>query len=186
MENQVFQIQQMLADKLDVYKGRENIYMDDNIWEIQKLFKEEEIKKEDGRIEEEEILLIKPYKVLESKSSTPLTTSFITDEVENLLKYMKFVWSPIQMRLFKPLPYYQSLKFRDEQDSEFWKEIAMALVDQKYNTETVKNGYPIVMFQGGLPHEPYFIAINNQEQIIIGSSKKTVATYVIGKLEVLI
>ena len=90
------------------------------------------------------------------------------------------------MRLFKPLPYYQSLKFRGEQDSEFWKEIAMALVDQKYNTETVKNGYPIVMFQGGLPHEPYFIAINNQEQIIIGSSKKTVATYVIGKLEVLI
>ena len=90
------------------------------------------------------------------------------------------------MRLFKPRPYYQSLKFRGEQDFEFWKEIAMALVDQKYNTETVKNGYPIVMFQGGSPHEPYFIAINNQEQIIIGSSKKTVVTYVIGKLEVLI
>ena len=42
-------------------------------------------------MEEEEILLIKPYKVLESKSSTPLTTSFITYEVKNLLKYMKFV-----------------------------------------------------------------------------------------------
>ena len=42
------------------------------------------------------------------------------------------------------------------------------------------------MFQGGLPHEPYFIAIDNRRQIIIGSSKKTVATYVVGELEVLV
>ena len=38
------------------------------------------------------------------------------------------------------------------------------------------------MFQGGLPHEPYFIAINNREQIIIGPSKKIVAIYVVGLL----
>ena len=31
MKNQVFQIQQMLADELDVYKGRENVYIDNNI-----------------------------------------------------------------------------------------------------------------------------------------------------------
>ena len=31
MKNQVFQIQQMLADELDVYKGRGNVYIDDNI-----------------------------------------------------------------------------------------------------------------------------------------------------------
>ena len=42
------------------------------------------------------------------------------------------------------------------------------------------------MFQGGLPHEPYFIAIDNREQVIIGPSKKTVATYVVGELEILI
>ena len=36
-------------------------------------------------------------------------TSFITDEVENLIRYMKFVQSPIQTRLFKLLPYYQSV-----------------------------------------------------------------------------
>ena len=62
----------------------------------------------------------------------------------------------------------------------------MALVDQKHNTETTRNSYQIVMFQGGLPHELYFIAINNWEQIIIGPSKKTVATYMVGELEVLI
>ena len=42
------------------------------------------------------------------------------------------------------------------------------------------------MFQEGSLHEPYFIAINNREQIIIGLSKKIVATHVVGKLEVLI
>ena len=31
MKNQVFQIQQMLADELDVYKGRGNVYIDNNI-----------------------------------------------------------------------------------------------------------------------------------------------------------
>ena len=62
----------------------------------------------------------------------------------------------------------------------------MALVDQKHNTETARNGYPIVMFQGGPPYEPYFITINNRGQIIIGPSKKTVATYVVGELEILV
>ena len=42
------------------------------------------------------------------------------------------------------------------------------------------------MFQGGPPHEPYFIAINNQYQVIIGPNKKTVATYMVEKLKVLI
>jgi len=59
-------------------------------------------------------------------------------------------------------------------------------VDQKYNLKTARDGYQIPMFQGGPPHEPYFIAIDNREQIIIGPSKKIVATYVVGELEVLI
>jgi len=92
----------------------------------------------------------------------------------------------MQTRLFRLPPHYQSLKSRGEQDPEFWKEIATALVDQKHNTEIARNSYPIIMFQGGPPHEPYFIAINNREQIIIGPSKKTVATYVVGELEILI
>jgi len=62
----------------------------------------------------------------------------------------------------------------------------MALVDQKHNTETVRNSYPIVMFQGGLLHKPYFIAIDNRGQVIIGPSKKTVAIYVVEKLEILV
>ena len=34
MEDQVFQIQRMLADELDIYKGRINQYVENNIQEI--------------------------------------------------------------------------------------------------------------------------------------------------------
>jgi len=74
---------------------------------------------------------------------------------------MKFVKSPTQTRIFQPPPYYQSLHSRGEQDPDFWKEIATALVDKKNNMETARNRYPIRMFQGGPPHKPFFIAIDN-------------------------
>ena len=42
------------------------------------------------------------------------------------------------------------------------------------------------MFQGGPLHKPFFIAIDNRDQVIIGPNKKTVAIYVVGELEILI
>ena len=50
--------------------------------------------------------------------------------------------------------------------------MATAFLEKKYNTDTARNGHQIHMFQGGPPHEPYFIAMDNKDQIIIGSSKK--------------
>ena len=64
--------------------------------------------------------------------------------------------------------------------------MATAFVDNKYNTETSRNRYSINIFQEGPPHELYFIAINNQRQVIIGPNKKIVAIYVIRELEVLV
>ena len=174
-----------MADKLDQYKGKGNKYVDDNIQEIQDLYVEKEKKEEKGVVESEEVILIRPYEAsLTTLSSSG--TSFITDKVENLFKYMKFVKSPSQTRIFRPLPYYQSLKSRGEQDSIFWKKVATAFLDKKCNMETSRNGYQIPMFQGGPPCEPYFIAIDNKDQIIIGPSKKIVATHVVGELEVLV
>ena len=69
------------------------------------------------------------------------STSFITDEVENLSKYIKFIRTPAQTRLFKPPPHYQSLKSRGEQDPAFWKEVATAFLEKKYNTDMARNGY---------------------------------------------
>ena len=68
---------------------------------------------------------------------------------------------------------------------EFWKEITMALVNNQHNTETTRNGYPIKMYQGGPPHELFFIAIDCQGQVIIGPNKKIVVMHVLGELEIL-
>jgi len=136
-------------------------------------------------VENEEVILVRLYEVSPTTLSSS-GTSFIMDEVENLLKYMKFMKTPYQTRIFRPPPYYQSLKSRGKQDPIFWKEVATAFLDKKHNIETSRNGYQIPMFQGGPLHEPYFIAINNKDQIIIGPSKKIVATHVIEKLEVLV
>ena len=129
MDNRAFQVQRRLADELDQYKGKGNSYVDENVREIQELYMDEEAKREGGRVEDEEVILIKPYEVSSSTSISTHSTSFIEEEIENLIKYMKFVKSPTQTRLFHPPAHYQSLKSRGEQDPEFWKEIAMALVD---------------------------------------------------------
>ena len=186
MENQTYQIQRMLADELDAYKRKDNKYVEDNIKEIHELYKSEEDKKNQGVIEEDEVILIKPYEVASPSSATTTKSSFINNKVKNLIKYMKFVRSSMQTRLFKPLPHYQLLQFRREQDSEFWKEVVLAFIDNKHNTETLRNRYPINIYQEGLLHELYLIAIDNRGQVIIGPNKKTVATYVVVELEVLI
>ena len=80
----------MLADKLDQYKEKDNKYVEENIQEIQELYMDEERKKEKGKVEDEEVILIKLYEVSIATSSTS-QTSFITKEVKNLSKYMKFV-----------------------------------------------------------------------------------------------
>ena len=108
----MYQIQRILANKLDIYKRKGNKYVDNNIEEIQELYQDKEYRKESknqGEIKEDEVILIKPYEASTSSSATTIKSSFINDEVENLLKYMKFVWSLTQTRLFKPPPYYQSL-----------------------------------------------------------------------------
>ena len=74
----------MLADELDEYKERGNVYVDENIWEIQDLYKDERQKElEEGRIENKEVILIKLYKVLTTTFKTT-ESSFIYDEVKNL------------------------------------------------------------------------------------------------------
>jgi len=52
--------------------------------------------------------------------------------------------------------------------------------------ETSRNGVTIKMFQERPPHKPFFIAIDNRDQVIISPNKKTVAMYVVGELEILI
>ena len=70
MDEWAFQIQRMLADGLDHYKERDNRYMNDNIQEIQKLYMDEEMKKEKGKVESKEVILIRLYEVSTTTSSS--------------------------------------------------------------------------------------------------------------------
>ena len=58
MDEQAFQVQRMLADELDRYKGKGNDYMDGNIKEIQELYMDEETKEKKGVVENEEVILV--------------------------------------------------------------------------------------------------------------------------------
>ena len=90
MDDRAFQIQRRLADELDRYKGKSNSYVETNIQEIQELYMDEEMKNQGGKVEDDEVILIKPYEVSTTTTSSS-NTSFITDEVKHLLKYMKFI-----------------------------------------------------------------------------------------------
>ena len=96
-----------------------------------------------GRVEDKEVILIKLYEELTTSKTTE--SSFIHKEIKNLEQYIKFIYSPIQTRLFK-LSHYQSLCSRGEQDPEFWKEVAVMFVNKKHNTEISWNKYPISMY----------------------------------------
>ena len=79
----------MLADELNQYKGKGNSYVEENIWEIQELYIKEENGEEKGKVEDEEVILIKPYEISTTTSSSSM--SFIIDKVKHLFKHMKFV-----------------------------------------------------------------------------------------------
>ena len=58
MDEQAFQVQRMLADELNYYKGKGNDYVDDNIKEIQDLYMNKETREAKGVVEEEEVILV--------------------------------------------------------------------------------------------------------------------------------
>jgi len=56
---------------------------------------------------------------------------------------------------------------------------------QKHNADTTRKGLPIEIYSGSPSHKPYFITLTLQGQIIIGLTKKMVASYVVGDLVLL-
>ena len=122
MENQVYHIQTLLANKLDRCKGKGNAYAEEHIKEIQNIYKQENQKVEqlmivnkekqwENQVQDKEVLLYKPYDI-SSKSSKPNTLElmFIQDKIENLDKYMKYMQLPIKIMPFYPPPYYRSIQ----------------------------------------------------------------------------
>jgi len=90
-------------------------------------------------IQEEEVLLYKPYDIL-SKSSKPKTLepTFIQDKINNLKKYMRFLQSPVKTVLFYPPPHCKSLWPKEEQDKQYWNKIAIKFLKQKHNADMTR------------------------------------------------
>ena len=104
---------------MDNCKGKENDYAERHIKEIQNAYKQEDMEMKELEtkvkqwIQDEEVLLYKPYKVdsLKPKTSEPRV---IQDKIDNLDKYMKYMQSPVQTMPFYSPPHYKSLKSQGE------------------------------------------------------------------------
>ena len=53
------------------------------------------------------------------------------------------------------------------------------------NVDTTRKGFLIEMYIGGSSHEPYFITLMLQDQLIMRPTKKMVTSYVVGNLALL-
>ena len=121
IENRAYHVQILLADELNEYKGRRNNYMNENIKEIQELYKEKGKRqwkdKKEKRIQDKEVLLYKLYEILIEFSLTQLI--FIQDKLDNLEKYIKLVYSPAKTRTFTLPPHYKLIQPKREQNDQF-------------------------------------------------------------------
>ena len=88
------------------------------------------------------------------------------------------------MPFYSP-PHYKLLQPQEEQNEQYWNEIAVVFLEKKHNTDTTRKGFPIKMYTEGPPYELYFIALTSQGQIIIGPIKQMVASYVVKDLALL-
>ena len=66
---------------------------------------------------------------------------------------------PVKTILFYLLLHYMSLKPQEEQNKQYWNEIAITFLEKKYYADTIRRGFLIKIYSGSLPHELYFIAL---------------------------
>ena len=86
------------------------------------------------------------------------------------------------MVIFFPPDYYKSIQQEEETNSQYWKEIMAEFIKQKHNTNTSHQGFSIKMFTRSPLYELFFITLTLQETLVIRTTKKLVATYVVGDL----
>jgi len=91
MENWVYQIQRCLANELDDYKDKGNKYVNENIKEIQELYRDKDLKIKQGTIQDEEVVLFKPYETTKSIISKTMETNLIQEKIKNLEQHIKFI-----------------------------------------------------------------------------------------------
>ena len=84
--------------------------------------------------------------------------------------------------LFIPPPHYKIIWWNRERDKQYWKEIAAEFIKQKHNSDTSQQEFPIELYLGKLLYKPFFIVLTLWGELVIGLTKKLVASYVVGDL----
>ena len=79
-------------------------------------------------VQDKEMFLYKPYVIL----SEPV---FIQEEIKNLKKALKKLQSLIKTILFFPPFYYKVIWQNRKKDIQYWKEIVVEFIKQKYNSD---------------------------------------------------
>ena len=98
---------------------------------------------------------------------------------------MKYMQSPVKTMLFYLPSYYKSIQSQGEWNKQCWNKIAIEFLKRKHNANITRREFPIEIYTGGPSHEPYFIVLTLQGQIIVRPMKKTVASHVVGDLALL-
>ena len=106
------------------------------------MYRDKDLKRKQETIQDEEVVLFKPYETTKSTTSKTMETSFIQEKIKNLEQHIKFIQAPTKTKIFQPPLHYILLHSRGEQNPDCWKEIATAFVEEKHNTEITRNGYP--------------------------------------------
>ena len=89
------------------------------------------------------------------------------------------------MMPFYPPPHYKSIWPQGEQDEQYWNEVGIEFLKIKHNADTTRRGFPIKMYMDSPLYKLYFIVLTLQGQIIVGPTKKTIASHVVGDLALL-
>ena len=103
----------------------------------------------------------------------------IIEEIDNLIAFLKRFKAPNNVVRFLPPAGYHTISRNGENSSRYWNWIIKGLIESKQNSETVQRGFKILLYAGGPPHEPWFIAEAPDKGYIIGPQKKSVAIYTI-------
>ena len=140
-------------------------------------------KQKEEVIQDKEIFLDKLYVIL-PKSSRPKTSEpiLIQEEVDNLEKILKILQSLVKTIPFLLPPYYKAIWQNRKKDIQYWKEVITEFIKQKHNSDISWWEFPIKMYLEGPPHEPFFITLTLWGELVIGSMKKLVISYVVGDL----
>jgi len=67
--------------------------------------------------------------------------------------------SSVKIMPFYSLLHYKSIWPQGEQDEQYWNEITIVFLENKHNADTTRKGFPIEIYTGGPPYEPYFITL---------------------------